>query len=145
MSADVARVLIGRPPGGMVELVVYGAARAASGPDPDGCIHTEVTISAGAFSGSYFAYFRGDELEEFRRALVVLAETRTGRAELYSLDGWLDVRLRAAAAGVDGNGVANDQQGNAVTFSITASYDDLDRVAGEIDHVLVNFPVGGGR
>ncbi len=101
MTSSVPRIRIGRPPGGVVELALH--SRAVT--DPEDWLHVEVTVSAGAFSGSYFAYLRIAALREFRSRLAVLESD--------------DLALRLGRNG-RGTGMARDESGNTLTFEVVA-------------------------
>jgi hypothetical protein len=104
----------------------------------------EAQVGAGAFSGSFEAELRTDELARFAEQLAVLYGDLKGEAVLASTDFWIDVIVKG-----DGRGhfVAEawlkDQAGvgNQLTFQLRFDQTELTSILSALRRTLELFPV----
>jgi hypothetical protein len=112
--------------------------------DDDNWVEATVEVAAGAFSGTFVANLRTDELVRFRDELRPLYESLAGRATFDSTEGWLRVDVWG-----DGKGhftaacVANDQPGigNRLAFKLAFDQTELPSMLRELDAVCEAWPV----
>jgi hypothetical protein len=126
-----------------VEVVSY--ERPASGEyHDDNWVNVAVSVSAGAFSGSFRATFITDEFVAFRSELRELYKTLKGEATFTTLEGQLRLNLEGnGRGGVTLKGEALDQSGmgNCLTFEFAIDQTYLLSTLEGLDQIIAEFPV----
>jgi hypothetical protein len=111
-------------------------------------LEADVEIAAGAFSGSFVAELRTDELAYLRERLSALYENLLGRVRFEPTEPWLRMEIRG-----DGRGHfeaicrADDCPGigNRLEFRLEFDQTELPGMLRDLDAVCAAFPVVGSR
>jgi hypothetical protein len=126
-----------------VEVVNY--ERVASGEySDDNWVNVAVSVSAGAFSGSFAASFITDEFASFRSQLRELHRTLKGEATFNTMEGQLALHLVGdGRGGITLKGDALDQPGigNCLSFELTLDQTYLASTLDGLDQIIAAFPV----
>ncbi len=136
-------VLIGVENGEHVLIRLFG------GGDPNDYwwISGEVSISAGAFSGSFPASFRSPDFPPFREQLETLFKTLEGIATFTTLEGQLELEFRGDGLGhivVTGTARDNAGTGNLLNFETGFDQTYLPAIVAALKRVEAEFPVEQG-
>ena len=102
-----------------VEVEILAYERAAVGDsDDDNWLSVQVSVSAGAFSASYPAMFRTEEIVQFRDQVEVLYQSLRGEAKFFTLDDQLSLQLTGNGRGgmIIARGIAVDLPGTGNRF-----------------------------
>ena len=128
-----------------VEVEVLGYERATVGDyHDDNWLQTRVSVSAGAFSGTYDAAFLTDELLRFRDELQVLYRSLRGEAQFSSLEEQLSLRLSGNGRGevlLKGLAVDVAGTGNRLEFELLLDQTHLLLALEGLNEILSRFPV----
>ena len=96
-------------------------------------------ISAGAWASESIAMnFLTTEIIEFLQQLPALFRNLTGEAKLTSMEGWIELTIKAERlGGIKISGFAKDQDdGNRLHFQISADQSFFPNVPGEVEKYL---------
>ena len=128
-----------------IEVEVFGYERAPVGDYyDDNWLRVRVSVSAGAFSGSYDASFLTGELFGFHDQLKTLYSTLRGEAVFSTLEEQLSLDLRGDGRGeIIVRGIAIDVlgDGNRLEFDLTLDQTYLQGTLEELRRILEVFPV----
>jgi hypothetical protein len=126
-----------------VEVVNYERAALGEYHD-DNWVNVAVSVSAGAFSGTFPASFITDEFVSFRSQLRELHRTLKGEATFTTMEGQLALHLVGdGRGGITLNGEALDQPGigNCLTFELALDQTYLASTLDGLDQIIAAFPV----
>ena len=105
-----------------------------------------VRIAVGAFSGSFEASFRTDDLSRFRSEAATLYEELKGAARFSPLEEQLLLEMTCDKAGhvfVDAQARDVAGTGTRIIFELDMDQTELKVLVGQLDAILDNFPVVG--
>ena len=128
-----------------VTVEVVNHERPASGEyHDDNWVNVAVSVSAGAFSGTYPASFITDEFVSFRSQLRELYRTLKGEATFTTMEGQLALHLVGDGRGsITLKGEALDQPGigNCLKFELALDQTYLRSALDGLDQIIAAFPV----
>ena len=144
----MARFALGGNSRNRIEVEVLGYERAPVGDHhDDNWLRVQITVSAGAFSGSYEAAFLADELVAFRDQLETVCHSLRGEAKFSTLEDQLSLRLGGNGRGaivVRGTAIDVAGTGNRLEFLLELDQTDAQRTLTELSAVVIAFPVRAG-
>jgi hypothetical protein len=109
----------------------------------DGWLVTEVSISAGGFSGRFRAFLRAEELASFRSQLARLYDLLDGEAVLDSVEGWVRAVVRGnGRGGLEARCEATDDPsiGNQLRFLLLLDQSYIPEMISGLDAILARYP-----
>lgn len=110
----------------------------------DNWLSVTVTVSAGAFEGTFPASFLTEEFVAFHNALRTLYDTLCGEAKFETLEEQLFLRLSGNGRGqIDLKGYAVDRAGNGnrLEFEMHLDQTHLDGALRGLESIIETFPV----
>ena len=113
----------------------------------DNWLAVKVSLSVGAFRGSFQASFLTEEIVLFREGVAALYETLTGIARFIAMENQLFLELSGNGRGnIAIKGEARDQcgVGNRLEFELNIDQTQLAETMKELDAVIERFPVRAG-
>ena len=126
-----------------VEVAKY--ARAPTGDyHDDNWLNVTVTVSVGAFNGTFPAFFLTEEFVAFRDELKKLHETLRGDARFTTLEDQLFLALSGNGRGqISLKGYALDRagDGNRIEFQLEIDQTHLAGAMRELNAIIEKFPV----
>jgi len=120
-----------------------------AGPDPEdehGWVSCELTVKAGAWSGSYAAELRTPEFPLFREQLEQLRREPTAIAVFETLEGQLKLRLIGDRRGhirVRGRAMDKAGIGNQLEFGLEIDQSYLPELIAKLKLIEKRFPARG--
>jgi hypothetical protein len=136
---------LGTAPDARLEVAVTSRAHPGRADYWDGnWVNASVAICSGAFTGTYGATLRSEELVRFRDGLRALHRTLAGSVTFRTMERWLLIEIEG-----DGKGhfharcVARDEagRGNELAFELHFDQTDLPAALRGLDAICEAFPV----
>ena len=146
-AVDVPVLSLGAPPGDHLAIRPIGRAASESEDFWEGnWLATGIEVVAGAFRGRVEAALRPDDFSAFREQLEALRDGRLPQAVFQTPEGWLAIRVTAAAAGrLAARCEVTDDPGFGATlrFELEVAASDLPGWLGALDEIGRRFPLVG--
>ena len=141
-------VVIGGSAREQLEITVLGRMHPGTTDYWDGnWLLSPIHLSVGGFEATVGAAgLRAEELRGLRQGLVRLYETLKGRAELQSMEGWLDLIWQGDELGhITLGGTISDRPGSSNTLSFELELDQtyLPGIIASLDQIDAQFPILG--
>ena len=110
------------------------------------CIHSQITIKGGAFSGQFYCDLMTTDFELFKRELKKTYDSLKGQAEFKTLEGQIKLKIEGDGLGhftVDCDLTDEAGIGNKLHVAMAFDQTQIPYFVKQLDKIIKQFPIQG--